>query len=584
MKKTKIISVIISAMILLSTLCINVSAAAFPPKESAVWTNLTDKEADELLNSKNKSFIFCFYRDSCYNSKSSITNFISYAEKNNLTLCGLNTTEYPNWYTWARYLKEGQNMIGFPLVIIYNAKKDILVSDDTVLTNKEFEDLLKQADLLSSGDKSKKGVFSDVDKNNTYYEAIKSLVDDGVLSGYEDGTFKPNNSISRAEAAVVMVKANGLKLNNARKSTYKDVANNYWGKDYIMAASDAGIIKGMGNNEFAPTKNVTRTQIIKMIVCMAGLEKSAIDNGGWPNGYIKTAYNNKIIDATTYNKIVQGKYGDEAATRGQVAQWTYSARRATSGNAFKIAGKVYELGMNADELGTPDETWPSVNRFVWHIFGINTYENFFAAGVVDGKVVALVSTGPAFEYKGYRAGQKLNDSVENPGEFLIDKNDDNIIHGVFLLDKAYNKVSYINAASLHGESKMNFHCTNGFRLYHKMPLYKWDQSISEIARLHSVDMANNNYFDHVNLEGKNPGERIRAGGINWSSYAENIAAGRWLGVSSYDGWVNSSGHRKNLLGNCTYLGVGFAYNENSTYKFYSTQNFYSRISAFDTFN
>ncbi|MBR5586353.1 MAG: hypothetical protein IKW02_00160 [Clostridia bacterium] len=48
--------------------------------------------------------------------------------------------------------------------------------------------------------------------------------------------------------------------------------------------------------------------------------------------------------------------------------------------------------------------------------------------------------------------------------------------------------------------------------------------------------------------------------------------------------MNSEGHRKNMLADFTYLGVGFAYNELKEIKFCSTQNFYSRASAFATFN
>ena len=166
---------------------------------------------------------------------------------------------------------------------------------------------------------------------------------------------------------------------------------------------------------------------------------------------------------------------------------------------------------------------------------------------------------------------------------MLDKNDNNIIHGVFLIDNNYKNVRPYNLAGLESESKMNFHFTNGFRAYHKMPVYKWDSVAAEAARLHSEDMATNNYFNHTGLDGRNMGDRLRAQGVNWTTCAENIQAGRFFGIDAYDGWVNSSGHRKNILGNCTYLGVGFAYNENATYRFYGTQNFYSQESAFDSF-
>ena len=152
-----------------------------------------------------------------------------------------------------------------------------------------------------------------------------------------------------------------------------------------------------------------------------------------------------------------------------------------------------------------------------------------------------------------------------------------------LLDKNYRVAKDITKATLKGESKMNFFFTNGFRKYHKKSVYKWDDQAAEAARLHSFDMASNNYFDHTSLDGRNMGQRMREQGVNWTTCAENIAAGDALGIASYDGWVNSSGHRKNILGSCTHLGVGYSHNPSSTYKFYATQNFYARSSAFDTF-
>ncbi len=63
-------------------------------------------------------------------------------------------------------------------------------------------------------------------------------------------------------------------------------------------------------------------------------------------------------------------------------------------------------------------------------------------------------------------------------------------------------------------------------------------------------------------------------GRDYYSMGENIAAGRDDGIDAVDGWVNSSGHRDNMLKNSyTHLGVGTGYDVNSTYKYYATQVF-----------
>jgi uncharacterized protein YkwD len=89
-------------------------------------------------------------------------------------------------------------------------------------------------------------------------------------------------------------------------------------------------------------------------------------------------------------------------------------------------------------------------------------------------------------------------------------------------------------------------------------------------------MANKNYFSHTNLEGVSSSERITNAGIEWRSCGENIAAGIRDSYAANNGWYNSSGHRSNMLNtNFENIGIGIAYNKNSNYHYYATQNFYT---------
>ncbi len=87
-------------------------------------------------------------------------------------------------------------------------------------------------------------------------------------------------------------------------------------------------------------------------------------------------------------------------------------------------------------------------------------------------------------------------------------------------------------------------------------------------------MAAQNYFDHTALDGRSPGDRIAAAGYEAWSWGENIAAGYTSPQSVVDGWMNSPGHRANILnsGFCD-IGVGYAYDGESHYRYYWTQNF-----------
>ncbi|WP_225804967.1 sigma-70 family RNA polymerase sigma factor [Streptomyces sp. NK15101] len=79
--------------------------------------------------------------------------------------------------------------------------------------------------------------------------------------------------------------------------------------------------------------------------------------------------------------------------------------------------------------------------------------------------------------------------------------------------------------------------------------------LTEAAQGHSDDMAARNFFDHTNPDGDGPGERITAAGYAWSSYGENIAKGQTTAAQVMDSWMNSPGHRANIL-NCGFKEIG----------------------------
>ncbi|MFE0172182.1 sigma-70 family RNA polymerase sigma factor [Streptomyces sp. NPDC059002] len=81
--------------------------------------------------------------------------------------------------------------------------------------------------------------------------------------------------------------------------------------------------------------------------------------------------------------------------------------------------------------------------------------------------------------------------------------------------------------------------------------------LASAAQKHSADMAARDYFDHTSPDGTDPGDRITAAGYRWSTYGENIARGQQTPASVMDSWMNSPGHRANIL-NCDFkeLGVG----------------------------
>ncbi|MGW6025382.1 sigma-70 family RNA polymerase sigma factor [Streptomyces sp. NPDC055099] len=101
-----------------------------------------------------------------------------------------------------------------------------------------------------------------------------------------------------------------------------------------------------------------------------------------------------------------------------------------------------------------------------------------------------------------------------------------------------------------------------------------NSKLDDAAQGHSDDMAERDFFDHTNPDGKDPGDRVTAAGYKWSTYGENIAAGQRTPAAVMDAWMNSSGHRANIL-NCSFKEIGVGYREGSGGPWW-TQNFGAR--------
>ncbi|GGT33285.1 sigma-70 family RNA polymerase sigma factor [Streptomyces chromofuscus] len=103
---------------------------------------------------------------------------------------------------------------------------------------------------------------------------------------------------------------------------------------------------------------------------------------------------------------------------------------------------------------------------------------------------------------------------------------------------------------------------------------KEDAQLNQAAQGHSQDMAARDFFDHTNPDGADPGQRTTAAGYNWSTYGENIARGQQTPEAVMDSWMNSPGHRANIL-NCSFEDIGVGVHEGSGGPWW-TQNFGAR--------
>ena len=142
--------------------------------------------------------------------------------------------------------------------------------------------------------------FTDAnDIHENYQDDVNMLVELGVLGGYPDGTFRPEDKITRAEfAKMAYVLKYGSddsgKLFAGQNSSFTDVEGNgnvAWAKGYINYCENQGIVSGVGNNKFNPNGNVTVAEASKMLLVILGCnaDKEGFKGVNWASNTVAKA-------------------------------------------------------------------------------------------------------------------------------------------------------------------------------------------------------------------------------------------------------------------------------------------------------
>lgn len=110
--------------------------------------------------------------------------------------------------------------------------------------------------------------FSDVKKGQWFYDYVLDMADRKIINGYEDGTFRPNETLRRCEMVQMLYKMAGSPAVTA-KASFTDLEAQ-WYQDAIAWAEQNKIVNGMGNGKFDPNGPVTRQQLVAMLYRMSG--------------------------------------------------------------------------------------------------------------------------------------------------------------------------------------------------------------------------------------------------------------------------------------------------------------------------
>lgn len=266
------------------------------------------------------------------------------------------------------------------------------------------------------------------------------------------------------------------------------------------------------------------------------------------------------------------------------------------------------------KLGNPARKDLSEYGFQWYIYN-GDYAKYMQVGMKDGRVVAVYTNSLAWTSRdGIQIGSPRSDIENTFGNsldsiiysgsggkvellfsdttkmglnlidnryyafFFYDMEKNQTLTSIMLIDKdvetLFDPLNPPASSELTSSyEKEIFDLSNAIRVRMGKPAFRWDDLAAVAARKHSLDMAVNHYFEHNDLQGNSPFVRMEKEGLQFSMAGENIAAGQRNAIFAHEAWMNSSGHRKNILSDNERLGVGVTFDDR--HQMFYTQDFYT---------
>jgi len=221
------------------------------------------------------------------------------------------------------------------------------------------------APVYTQADEVKIPTFSDVKniESHHFYDSVTSLASRGIVKGFADGTFKPNQSVTRGQVASVLAQTLGLDTKNVGNPGFKDVkvSNPHYGA--IAALVKAGIVEGYNDKTFKPGEPLTRAHMAKIISVGFDLEKVKLTNNPfkdvkaehWYADYVQTLITNEITTGKTPTTFEPNAY----VTRGQMASFIVRSESAVyntaklvsvSNDSVKLSTGTYALSADLKKV------------------------------------------------------------------------------------------------------------------------------------------------------------------------------------------------------------------------------------------
>lgn len=439
-------------------------------------------------------------------------------------------------------------------------------------------------------------------------DSINWAAKNSIVDGYSDGTFRPDQSVSEPEFLAMLLRAYP---DQPVPPASKGAA---WFEPYYSIADKQKwpVLHKTESSQY------NRGSVARLI---AATQKGTLSLDDSIQYLLDRGLSQGKSAAT-----VEGFQAEDKLSRAEAVQFirnlklkSFALSPSTDAPAAQVSSasvsvKGIAVGDSAEsvvqKLGEPARKDAGEYGVQWYIYNQN-YSDYVQVGMADGKVAALYSPSANWKTdKGIADGAAkaevekqygsplsyilkgntrfmLNYGKGEYGTYEIDGNyitffydiyRDQAVTGIQVIAKTaeQTQASYYSEGSdglARAFERQSFDLANAARVKLGLKALIWDDTAAETARQHSADMAANNYFDHTNQSGQSPFDRMKQNNIKYHAAAENIAAGQSSAIFAHHGWMNSEGHRKNLLGDTERLGVGVSFG--GKMKIYYTQDFYT---------
>ena len=239
---------------------------------------------------------------------------------------------------------------------------------------------------------SKAALYSDLNPLADYYQPVIDLANRNIATGYSDGTFRPNQAITREDAAKMLALAIDVNIANPKNPGFKDVNVNNPNYRYIAALAEAGIINGFTDKTFKPKEYITRGQMAKIITLGFKFGMSQKLNNSFRDVsatnfaayYIQTLVDLNISKGTTSVTFDPFKN----VTRAQMASFIWRAEKADHGTPIYTVGDVSDSQIYINGVAY---TIASHLRSIFNASNKNVLKGAYIEGTFSGKTLTNIT-------------------------------------------------------------------------------------------------------------------------------------------------------------------------------------------------